>query len=282
MRTDVARNVHFELHDARGGLLVAQSWEPVGRGIGGVAIVHGLGDHSSRYAHVAQKFAGAGYLVFSHDQAGHGQSGGRRGHVASYSWLLDDIDRLIEQLRARVRTAPVFLYGQSLGGNLVLNYVLRRQSQLSGVIASSPLLLPTSQPPRWKLAMGRLLSVAWPSFTFATGIKASDLSHDPAAVAAYESDPLVHDRVSARLAVQMFAAGRWALAHAPDLAIPTLVLHGTDDAITSCDASSKFAELAGERCTLRTWAGLFHELHWERQREEVISCVIAWMHGAEH
>lgn len=280
MEADGARNVHFDLRDTRGGTLFAQSWEPQNDVVGGVAIVHGLGEHSSRYAHVAEKLASAGYLTIAHDQLGHGRSGGQRGHVASYSWLLDDIDRLIEELRVRVGTAPAFLYGQSLGGNLVLNYLLRRQPHLTGVIVSSPLLLPTVMPPSWKHNLGRLLSHVWPSFTFHSGIKASELSHDPEAVAAYESDPLVHDRVSARLAVQMLDAGRWALAHATELAMSTLVLHGTADPITDCSASVRFTELARNWCTLQTFPGLLHELHWERERDEILASTIAWMQDA--
>ena len=273
----MTKNVSFELRDARGGSLFARRWEPEGEKIGGVAIVHGLGDHSGRFTNVAQVFAGAGYLVLAHDQLGHGQSGGLRGHVPSYSWLLDDIGQLVDELCQRVGPGPVFLYGQSLGGNLVMNYVLRRRPRVNGVIASSPLFLPTLQPPIWKRALARLLNCAWPSITFATGINASDLSHDSAVTAAYESDPLVHGRVSARLAIEMLAAGRWATEHARELAIPALIMHGDCDAVTSCDASSRFSVLAGEGCTIKIWPGLFHELHWEPERQAVLEFVMQWM-----
>ena len=280
MGTSVAKNDHFELRNRRGLDLFAQSWEPTDEAVGGVAIVHGLGDHSSRYAHVAEKLASKGYLVLTHDQLGHGRSGGPRGHVASYSWLLDDVERLVLELSSRLGTGPIFLYGHSLGGNLVLNYALRRRAPLTGIIASSPLLLPTVTPPRWKRSLARFLSYVCPAFAFRTGILASDLSHDTAALAAYESDPLVHDRVSARLAVQMLAAGRWSLAHAAELATPTLVLHGTADPVTDCGASARFAKLAGDWCTLQTFPGLLHELHWEHQRDEILALVIAWMQDA--
>jgi alpha-beta hydrolase superfamily lysophospholipase len=277
MKTGAARHVCFELRDARREALFAQSWEPIDQAVGGVAIVHGLGEHSSRYAHVAEKLAGEGYLVLTQDQRGHGQSGGQRGHVAEYSWLLDDIERLVKELRERLPSGPIFLYGHSLGGNLVLNYSLRRRSPVAGIIASSPLLLPAVTPPPWKRSLARFLNYVWPSFTFRTGIRSSDLSHDPAALAARESDPLIHHRVSARLAVQMMAAGRWSLAHATELATPALILHGTADPVTDCAASIEFAKRASDCCTLRTFPGLLHELHWEFERDEILSSVIQWM-----
>ena len=134
-----------------------------------------------------------------------------------------------------------------------------------------------SPPPGWRRAAVRLVHRIWPSARFRTGLRAEGLSHDPEAVAAYKSDPLVHDFVSARLAVQMLDAGRWALAHATEIVVPMLLMHGTADPITSCDATCKFADGARENCTLKTWPGLLHELHWEREREEVVKCIIEWM-----
>jgi alpha-beta hydrolase superfamily lysophospholipase len=169
------------------------------------------------------------------------------------------------------------LYGQSLGGGLVLNHLLRRRPQLAGAVVSSPLLLPAKQPPRWKLRSGRLLQHLWPSFRFATGVPSSALSHDPQVVAAHQTDPLVHRGVSARLGVQMLDAGRWALEHAAELASPVLLLHGEADTVTSCEASREFARRAGPQCTLQTWPGLLHELHGELQRDEVLQAVVAWL-----
>jgi len=257
--------------------LFAQSWAPTDGATAAVGIVHGLGDHSGRYAVLAESLVAAGYRVVAFDQRGHGRSGGRRGDAASYDLLLSDLDRLVAALRSPDATTPQFLYGHSLGGNLVLNYALRRPSKLTGVVASSPLLLPTRPPPTWKRLLGRSLRYVWPHFLFRIGLPAESLSHDPAAVAAYRADPLIHDWVSARLAVPMLAAGRWALAHAQELRLATLLLHGTADAVTSCEASGEFARRAGENCTLRAWPGLFHELHWEYERNEVLGCVLAWM-----
>ena len=94
---------------------------------------------------------------------------------------------------------------------------------------------------------------------------------------AYRDDPRVHDQVSARLAVAMLDAGEWALEHASELSIPTLLLHGEADSITSVDATIAFARSAGDIATLHTFPGLFHELHWERERQDTLQVIVDWL-----
>jgi acylglycerol lipase len=121
------------------------------------------------------------------------------------------------------------------------------------------------------------LNHLYPSAVFSTAIDPADLSHDPLAVRCYREDPLVHDRVSVRLAVQMLAAGRWALEHAERLALPTLLMHGTGDRITSASASQRFAQRAGSLCTLKLWPELYHELQWETDRILVLATIRDWL-----
>ncbi|MDA1050647.1 MAG: lysophospholipase [Planctomycetota bacterium] len=266
----------FELRAAHQPLF-AQSWSPPSELRGVIGIVHGLGEHSSRYQPFAERFARAGYRVVAYDQRGHGRSSGKRGDAPSYEALLDDIGALLAEMNTGDVSLPRFLFGQSFGGGLVLNLALRRRLDLNGIIASSPLLLPTHPPPRWKQWAARLLQRVYPSFRFHTGVLAEEVSHDPAVIADYKADPLVHDLVSARLAVAMLDAGQWALDHADKLAVPTLLMHGTSDPITSVNATINFAQRAGPSCTLRTFPGLYHELHWERERDEAFEVILDWL-----
>ena len=266
-----------ELTAGDGTRLFAQSWEPEADAIGVVAIVHGLGEHSGRYAEVAELLGQARYAVMSFDLRGHGRSDGQRGHVENYSVLLDDIGLLIAEASSRSGRLPVFLYGHSLGGNLVLNYALRRQPQIAGLVVASPLLRLTSAPPLWKRMLGRVMNRIGPRFSLQGRIDPKDLSHDPGANRLLEQDPLVHRRVSARLGTAMLDTGQWALDNAGQLALPTLLMHGSSDPVTSPDASAEFAGRAGDKCTFGIWEGLYHELHWETERTAVIQFVIDWL-----
>lgn len=244
-----------------------------------IGIVHGLGEHSGRYRDVAEHFRRNGFAVVAFDQIGHGCSGGPRGHVCDYARLLDDVGMLVGELQRRGEGLPRFLYGHSLGGNLVLNFALRRRPELTGLIVTSPLLRSAVRPPWWKLVLGHALNRVCPQLTLETGIDPADLSHDPQAVQRYRDDPLVHHHVSARLGIQMLAAGRWALEHAEELNVPTLLMHGAADRLTSAEASREFAARAGSMCTLKVWPDGFHELHWESNRADVLDAILDWLKG---
>ncbi|MCA9174557.1 MAG: lysophospholipase [Planctomycetales bacterium] len=273
----------FELRTDDGCRLACRQWaprkdsgEPV-KHLGAVLIVHGLGEHSGRYAHVASRLTQAGHFVVSYDQRGHGNTGGARGHARDYAVLLGDIAIVMAETRRRATDLPMFLYGHSLGGNLVLNFALRRRPGVDGVIASSPLLRPALRIPRWKTTLGHMLFKLWPAFSFNNGIDPELLSRDPNSIDAYRNDAQVHSRVSAKLAIQMLEAGEWALSHASEWTLPLLLMHGGEDQVTLADASRQFAEQVAENGELRIWDGLRHELHWELEREAVLDVVVDWL-----
>ena len=256
--------------------LVGRCWEPEGEPQAVVCLVHGLGEHCGRYGHVAAALNDAGYAVLACDKRGHGRSGGKRGYIPSYEALMADIDLLLAQAAQRFPGKPRFLYGHSLGGNEVLNYALRRKPALAGVVSTSPGLRTAFQPPALQLAAGRLMNRLWPAFTLPNGLELAAISRDPAVVAAYQADPLVHDRLSARLGVSLLEAGEWAIANAGQFPLPLLLMHGTADRLTSHEASREFAANA-PNCTLKLWDGLYHETHNEPEKEEVIGIIIEWL-----
>jgi alpha-beta hydrolase superfamily lysophospholipase len=133
------------------------------------------------------------------------------------------------------------------------------------------------EPPPAKVALARLMNRLFPAFTQASGLEVDALSHDPEVVRAYRADPLVHDRISARLFLGFFEAGRWALAHANEFPVPLLLMHGGADRICSPDGSREFAAHVTGDCLLKIWDGLYHEVHNEPQKDEVLGVLIAWL-----
>lgn len=244
---------------------------------GVVCLVHGIGEHSGRYEHMAAALTRSNYAMLAFDQRGHGRSAGPRGHTPSYEALMQDIDSLLEQAKRRYPGLPCFLYGHSLGGNEVLNYALRRKPELAGVIASGPWLRLAFVPPAWKVTLGRFLNRIYPRFTQRTGLETAALSRDPGVVQAYIHDPLVHDRITARLYVDAFDAGEWALAHAAEFPLPLLLMHGGADRLNDSQASREFARAGGAHITFHLWEDDFHEIHNELDQMEVFDLVIIWM-----
>ncbi|GAG77006.1 unnamed protein product [marine sediment metagenome] len=145
------KHSEFEFKTFDGLSLFAQSWQPESQPQAVICLIHGMGEHSGRYAHVADRLTKAGYTIFTFDLRGHGKSEGPRGHTPSYEALMQDISSLLEVANKQFPQLSSFLYGHSLGGNLVLNYILRHQPQLEGVIVSDPWLRLAFEPPRFKL-----------------------------------------------------------------------------------------------------------------------------------
>lgn len=255
-----------------------QGWLPEGPPSAVVCLVHGLGEHSGRYAHVAEALNAAGYGLLGFDLRGHGRSGGPLGHTPSYDALMDDVGRLLEEAAARYPGLPRFLYGHSLGGNLVLNYALRRKPAIAGVVATSPALRVTNPLPALQVALAKVMNKLKPDMQMANGLALEGLARDPEVIRAYTNDPLVHNKISVRLALEMLQAGEWAMAHAAELPLPLLLVHGTEDILTPAQASEEFAARAPtERCTLKLWAGFYHETHNEPEKAEVLGYMIDWL-----
>ena len=267
--------------------LYFQGWEPEDSPVAVVCLVHGLGEHSGRYAHVAAALNEAGYALLGFDLRGHGKSGGARGHSPTCDAMLDDVDQLLAEAAARYPERPRFLYGHSLGGGLVLWHALQCCSpaggqsprDVAGVIATGPTLRTATRPPGWKVAVGKVTYSLLPAMSMSNGLDRSALSRDPQVVEQYNSDPLVHDRVSARLGMDILRNGEASLARATEFPVPLLLMHGAADRITSPGASQEFARSLDGKCTLKVWDGLYHEIHNEPEKQEVLETMIRWMDG---
>ena len=265
----------FHLVSSSGRKLFAKSWSPSQpRAV--ICLVHGLGEHCGRYQHVGEHFTQQGFALFAYDQQGHGRSPGRRGH-ARQKQLWDDVETIMKQARSENLDIPMFLYGHSMGGNVVCNFLLRRNvAELRGAVITSPWLELSFQPPAWQVKLGRFMSKIWPSLTQPNSLDVSQLSRDPKVGEQYQQDPLVHDRISAALFVGTQESGAFALQNAANLKLPALIMHGTDDQITSADASTRFAG-SSDMIQLKLWTDYRHETHNEYGKEEVLKFITDWI-----
>jgi len=271
------KRTEFKFKTFDGLQLFGQSWQPENQSRAAVCLIHGLGEHSGRYTHVADSLTQAGYTLISFDLRGHGKSDGPRGHIPSYEVIMRDISSLLEVTNKKFPQLPSFFYGHSLGGNLVLNYILCHQSHVKGVIATAPWLRLAFEPPRFKIILTQITNYIWPSFSQKNGLDTKVLSRDPEVVHAYENDSLVHDYISARMFISTYQAGQWALEHASEFSLPLLLMQGGADKIISVEAGREFAGKIKENCTLKIWDGLYHEIHNEPEKEEVFKFLIDWI-----
>lgn len=258
--------------------LFGQVWEPdVVSPRAVICLVHGHGEHSSRYNHVAEALGKEGFIIFAFDLRGHGRSGGTRGHISSIEDVLQDIDLLFKQARAAYPNLPLFLYGHSLGGILVLHYGLQRQPNVKGVIATSSGLRTSIEEQPFKMFLAKFLGSLLPTTIIASGLDAKDISHDESVIKAYTNDPLVHDKMSLGFGKIMLGVIKWTLENAGKFPVPLLLLHGKEDKIAYPTSSTEFAAELNDRCTLVLWEGAYHELHNEAEQHEVFKTMTMWM-----
>jgi alpha-beta hydrolase superfamily lysophospholipase len=236
-----------------------------------------LGEHTSRYAHVAESLGKDGFVLFGADLRGHGRSGGIRGHISSIEDLMKDIDGALVQARVHYPGLPLLLYGHSLGGIQVLYYGLSRKPDVKGVVATSSGLHTALEQQRLKVFMAKVLGSLMPNTLLASGLDPKTISRDEKVVQAYINDPLVHDKISFGFGKVMTGVTAWVLAHAREFPLPLLLMHGKADVLAFPSSSTEVAAALKEKCTLVLWDDAYHELHNEPEKEEVFKTMKLWM-----
>lgn len=243
-----------------------------------VVLAHGMGEHSGRYTHVAKKLTKNDFSVVAFDHFGHGKTAGKRGHNPSFEAVLESVTKTIEKAKELFPEKPIFLYGHSMGGNTVINYSIRINHHLKGIIATSPFLKLAFQPPKIKLAVGKILQKIAPSITMGNELDASDISREKIEVNKYVNDPLVHDKISPNFSLTFIETGQWAIENANKLKTPMLLLHGTGDKIIDYRGTQEFANNS-DKATLKLYEGGYHELQNDLCKEEMLQDVVNWLNS---
>lgn len=271
--------------ETRDGLALHLRQWPLTGAKGTIVIVHGLGEHAGRYGHVAAFFNGQGWRVVGYDQRGHGASGGGRGRIGRADDLPADLSRVIDLVRSE-HPGPLILLGHSLGGLVTARFVAETVDAgrtpaawarpVDALILSSP-VLDTVMSPAQKALLAVLGPIA-PDLAVGNGIDPTGISHDPAVVAAYRADPLVHDRIAPRLVRFIVDGGRFVRRAAPGWNVPTLLVYAGSDRLVASRGSADFASAAPKGVVAtRAFPSLFHEIFNEPERAEVFAVVADWL-----
>ncbi|MBO9650710.1 MAG: lysophospholipase [Variovorax sp.] len=241
-----------------------------------VVVVHGLGEHAGRYAHVAERLNDWGFEVRAVDHYGHGESSGARGGLPTVRRLLDDLALVIDDTRQTHPALPLVLLGHSLGGLVAGSFVARRVRPVDALVLSSPALDPGLSAFQ-KLLVATLSRIA-PALRVGNGLDLQYLSHDPAVMQAYRADALCHDRIGARLARFLADEGANVQATAARWAVPTLLIYAGDDRLVSPAGSRAFARTAPPSMISTTcYTDHYHEIFNERDAGPVFERLRSWL-----
>jgi len=241
-----------------------------------ILFVHGLGEHIQRYCYWSESFKKEGIGFAGVDLPGHGRSEGRRGNIQSYEVLDEMLDILVSSCRKTFPGIPLYIYGHSLGGGIVLDYLIRKNPRVTGAIVTSPWLRLSFEPSSFKVGLASVMKFILPGLTQPSGLIVGHISHSSDVVENYKNDPRNHGKKSISLFHGAMKAASNSLEHAADLKVKTLLIHGSDDQITSPAGSREFAQ-KNSKVELKIWEGGYHELHNEPFKDEVFKYIINWI-----
>ncbi len=267
---------YFKSYDKK--CLFSQCWCPDELPKVVIILLHDVGEHCSRYERWAWKFVEKQIAVLTMDYRGHGKSDGKKGYVDNFDQLIKDAKLLVSKAEKEYPKIPKIIYGQGLGGNIALYNALKYPSIYNCAIATSPWLKPSGKSNNVYSTYSKFLKKYFPKFSFKYILNVSNLTNNPSAVEDYFSDPLNHNRLTSRLLKEMRHSGKYLISRKYKFTIPILVMHGSDDNVSSPNATVKF----GQNSTyiqVKIWPSKFHELHNDLNNSEVFAYIINWINS---
>lgn len=251
---------------------------------GVLAIVHGLGEHSGRYCSVVKAAVDAGYAVFGFDNQGHGKSEGQRGHIRSWQDYRDNVQSFLQLIRQQEPDQPLFVMGHSLGGLIVLDYVLRNTDtaafeafRVSGIIVSAPPMKPTGRN-ALRAILAKLLSGFLPRLSLKMCLDEGGLSRDRQVESQAQADPLVHPYVTLRWGTETMSTIAWVKKHIQQLDLPIMLTHGgADPIIDPLGSQDLFEAIRTPEKTLHIYPDSYHEPHNDLDADVVTADIVDWL-----
>lgn len=278
----------FVLRQLEKGIVRGYSW-PLEDPDKVVCIVHGIGEYGGRFDRVAEKFRESNFAVLAHDQRGHGDSIGKKGHCAPREDVLEDVSALLEYAESKYPGKPIILYGHSMGGNVTLDYRARGalNDKPAGYIISAPWIRLVRPIPKALYVLVKTLAKIAPEFTISSSVDEAILGN-PLSVKPYNDNPMVHNRISVACAVDGFEIGLGLEDgthedNGRSAKIQTILMHGDADKICDVEGSRRIAKRLtekGDAFEYVEWPGLFHEIHngnKESNGDEVVTKMIEWI-----
>lgn len=245
-----------------------------------VLIVHGLAEHSERYEEIGSYLSRNSYAVMSIDLPGHGRSSGTPGHIDRFSNFRDAVRYLYKSAEKKYPNTIIFLLGHSMGALISTQFLLDHQQLFKGALLSGAAIETPQAPPDWQVSIIKLISKIVPKLGLIQ-LDAKGISQDQEVVNKYMDDPLIFKgKLSARFLVEMFNTMQDCKTRVKKIKLPILIMHGSDDQITSPEGSRFLYEhISSQDKTLKIYDGLLHEIFNEPNADSIYSDVVTWLNS---
>jgi alpha-beta hydrolase superfamily lysophospholipase len=275
----VAINRSERTFDGVGGVrIVYDVWTPETPARGVVVLCHGYAEHARRYDHVAERFGQAGLITYALDLRGHGRSGGKRVYLRNISEYTADFHTLVGLATGAHPGLPIIVLGHSMGGGVVFTYGVEHPDDYTAMVLSGPAVYAQDAVSSFMIGVAKIVGSILPGLPV-ENLPADAVSRDPAVVAAYESDPLVHHgKLPAGIGKALIKVGETMPQRASALTAPLLVVHGEQDKLIPVDGSRRLMEcVASTDAHLKVYPELYHEVFNEPERALVLDDVTSWI-----
>ncbi len=255
------------------------AWQPTQTPVRGVVVItHGIRDYALRYQRFADQLTKQGFAVFAQDLRGHAHSGGDRQRFDSMARMVADTDMIVNEAKLRYPSLPVYVYGHSLGGLITTEYALDHADKLSGVILSGAALKRPHSVSGFSAGVARILASMAPGLKVVQ-VDTSEFSKDKSVMAALTADTLIsHDKLPAATAAASLSAIADVQQRMGQLKLPLLVMYGTSDSVNPIEGSQALIQAAASSDkTLKTYAGVYHDMLNEPERDQIATDIVAWL-----
>lgn len=261
--------------------LFTQSWVPDDKPRAIVLIVHGYGEHSTRYTHVADALVNASYAVYTLDHRGHGKSEGLQAYFASLDDAVKDLRAYFETIQRQHPGQKIFVYGHSMGSLISLAFTLKYQPDVAGLIITGTALTGEETVAAPLIAIGKVVQRFIPTFPLMPALGLDELASDPSVGEVYGKDPLVYrGKWRIGMGIGLILAGRDLQAQIQNLKLPLLIMHGEEDKVTPISGSHMVRDKAlSVDKTFKSFPKMRHEIHNDFSKGEVIDTMIQWLDG---
>lgn len=270
------REFHFE--GMNGISLYSQYWLPEVSPKAVIALVHGFGEHSSRYMNVVNHMVSNQYGVYGYDHRGHGNSPGQRGHIDSWVEYRIDLLNFLKMIRVKQLERPIFLMGHSMGALIALDFILSENEKLAGAIISGAPIDPVGVAKPYLVALARILSRIYPRFSLDLGLDHDAISRIQSVVRSYKEDPLVHGKITARWGTESLSVLESVKMQVENVNIPILMIHGEADRFSSAEGAKKFFDqIRFHDKEFISYPAGYHEPHNDLDYEKMLSDLLNWI-----
>jgi len=250
---------------------------------GVVIVVHGFGEHIGSYRELTRVLAGAGYASIVFNQRGHGDFRHHKnpvkmqGIIPDYETLLDDIDNIKAEAKRLVPDVPVALYGHSMGGNIILNYLLRRkQDDYACAVLESPWLGLYKELNVFTDRVAKILGFLSSKIAIFNKLSPEQITGDESVNDEYDDDPLYHNRISLRLYAGVKNGCAYALKNASKVTIPVYLASAKQEMIVCNKSIAQFTGSTGSNVTAKEYEG-YHAIRKSSAREEFFKDIVDYL-----